>query len=269
MPQDTWNIERAKNWHLFLPPARPSKGEIAQYEHVVLSFALSCQKWGLLGATPEIRSLAAKYQRKILCIDRSRGVFETLRAMVNPQHSETFICSDWLAVEDINPVDIFFADGSMNMLPTEQHETFLRKIYDWLTPQGWLLIRVHLAGPSRFSCPQEVFAWNRKNKTEEPVFTATRTDLDMLWLEPETLKLNFVEFHKKIQMLYDAQHIILEEFEGFNKLLQFNKIDLFYTTRERFGNLISGLFNIKSVRYGEDYTGYQHHPLYILRKNNL
>ena len=269
MAQGAWNIERAKNWHLFLPPARPSPGEVVQYEQAVLSFSFNDSqllRWGLLGATPEIRSLAAKYHREILCIDKDNGVFETLRSLVNPRYPEKFICSDWLAVEDITPVDVFFADGSLNMLPPEKHEVLLRKIYNWLTPRGWLLIRVHLAGPSRFTSPQEVFAWHRKNKTGEPVFTATRTDLDMLWLEPETLKLNFVEFHKKIKMLYDEKLITQEEFEGYNKLLQFNRIDLFYTTRERFEDLVSGLFHIESIRSGEDYTGCQYHPLYILRK---
>jgi hypothetical protein len=272
LTQDAWNFERAKNWHLFLPPARPSPGEVVQYEQAVLSFNANGFKdliWGLLGSTPEIRSLAAKYHREILCIDRDKEVFEALRSLVNPRYPEKFICSDWLTAEDINPIDIFFADGSMNMLPPEKHEVFLKKIHDWLTSQGWFFIRVHLAGPPRFNSPQEAFVWHRKNTPKEPVFTATRTDLDMLWLEPETLKLNFVEFHKKIQMLYDAQLITPEEFEGYNKLLQFNKIDMFYTTSERFENLVSGLFHIESVRCGEDYTGCQQHPLYILMKKSL
>lgn len=108
MSQDAWNIERAKNWHLFLPPARPSPAEVVQYEQAVLFFSAHELSWGLFGATPEIRSLAAKYQREILCIDKDKGVFETLRSLVNPQYQEKFICSDWLAVEDINPIDIFF-----------------------------------------------------------------------------------------------------------------------------------------------------------------
>ena len=269
MTQDAWNIERAKNWHLFLPPARPSPGEVVQYEQAVLSFSSNDPqplRWGLFGATPEIRSLAGKYNRELLCIDKDKGVFATLRSLVNPQYTEKFICSDWVTVKHINPIDVFFADGSLNMLPPEKHEIFLKKIHDWLTPRGWLLIRIHLAGTSRFTSPQEVFSWYRKSKSKEPVFTATRTDLDMLWLEPETLKLNFVEFHKKIKLLYDAHLITPEEFEGYNKLLQFNKIDLFYTTNNRFETLVSSLFHIESIRTGEDYTRCQNHPLYILRK---
>ena len=269
MPQDAWNIERAKNWHLFLPPARPSKGELAQYERAVLSFSANCHQaltWALLGSTPEIRSLAAKYQHEILCIDKDRGVFETLRLLVNPQHSETFICSDWLTAENANPVDIFFADGSLNMLPPNKHEALLGKTYNRLTPRGWLLIRVHLAESSKFTSPQEVFEWYRKSKIKEPVFTATRTHLDMLWLEPETLRLNFVEFHKKIQGLYDEKRITKKEFEEYNKVLHFNKINLYYTTRESFECLVSIFFHIESVSYGGDYTGYTHHPIYVLRK---
>ncbi len=200
MPQDAWDTERAKHWHLFLPPARPSRGEIAQYERAFLSFPTNHHQdliWGLLGSTPELRSLAAKYHHELLCIDKDSGVFETLRSLVNPQYSEIFICSNWLTVENVKPVDVFFADGSLNMLPLPNHGDLLRKIYNWLTPQGWALLRVHMVGPSKFATPQEIFKWYRESKTKEPVFTATRTYLDMLWLEPETLRLNFIEFHKK------------------------------------------------------------------------
>lgn len=271
MTENAWNTERAKNWHLFLPPARPSQGEMAQYEQAILSYVKGFKNinWGLLGSTPELRSLAAKYHREILCIDKDRDVFETLRALVNLRYPEKFLCSDWLAVKEMKPVDIFFADGSMNMLPPVNHKIFFKKIHNWLTPHGWLFIRIHLAGASRFASPQEVFASYRKNKSNEPVFTATRTDLDMLWLEPENLKLSFVEFHKNIKTLYDKKLITQDEFEAYNKLLRFNTIDLFYTTRERFEDLVSGLFHIESVRSGEDYTGCQHHPIYILSKKNL
>ncbi len=75
-----------------------------------------------------------------------------------------------------------------------------------------------------------------------------------------------MSFIKKIQKLYDEQLITKEEFEGYNKLLQFNKINLYYTKRELFEYLALDYFHIESIFYGEDYTGYTHHPVYVLRK---
>jgi hypothetical protein len=152
------------------------------------------------------------------------------------------------------------------MLPLPKHEALLRKIYDMLKLRGRALLRVHVAEPPKFSNPQEIFEWYRTSNTNEPVFTATRTYLDMLWFEPETFKLNFVEYHKKIQQLYDDKIITTEEFNSYNKLLQFNKIDLYYTTRESFELSVSNYFQIESINYGNDYTGHMNHPVYTLRK---
>ncbi len=267
--QSNWNVERARNWHLFMPPARPSKGEMAHYERVVLSEAKSdSNRWALLGSTPEIRSLASKYQRELLCIDNNADVFEALRSMVEFPYSEIFICSDWLNAQVPRPVDIVFADGSINMLPLSKHEELLKKIYDILNPQGLALLRVHLVGPPKFSSPQEVFKWYRTSKIDEPVFSATRTHLDMLWIDPETLKLNFSEYHKKIQQLYDNKFITVEEFDGYNRLLQFNRIDLYYTKREFFEHSALNYFQIESLSYGNDYSGHMNHPLYFLSRKN-
>ena len=44
-----------------MPPARPSKGEMVQYEKGVIKYGLNnLSQWTLLGGTPEIRSLAAQ-----------------------------------------------------------------------------------------------------------------------------------------------------------------------------------------------------------------
>lgn len=273
MVQSAWDEERAKNWHLFMPPARPSKGEVGHYERAVLSILSECPgdlltTWALFGATPEIRSLAAKYKRELLCIDRDAGVFDALRSLVHPRYSEKFICSEWLAAEISQKVDVVFADGSINMLPLPDHVDFLKKISGVLNNRGWALLRVHLMGPPRFSSPAEVFEWYRASHLKEPVFSATRTYLDMLWVEPETLKLSFVEFHKKIQKLYDDKLMTPEEFIAYNQLLQFNKINLYYTTRESFEGLAMQYFHIEGVHFGGDYIGHQQHPVYVLRKKN-
>ena len=53
--------------------------------------------------------------------------------------------------------------------------------------------------------------------------------------------------------------ITKEEFEGYYELLQFNKIDLYYTKREFFAYLALDYFHIESIFYGEDHTGWDTH----------
>ena len=66
--------------------------------------------------------------------------------------------------------------------------------------------------------------------------------------------------------LFEEQIITSEEFEGYNRLLEYNKINLYYTTLESFENSLSGLFQIEKTLLGYDYTGHLNHPIYILRK---
>jgi hypothetical protein len=262
-----WNVSRAKAWHLFLPPARPSLEEVAHYERLLVSEGLTVRPaWVLLGCTPELRSVAARYRRELLCVDQNPRVFAVLRSMVKPQYRERFLCAEWLQAKVPGPVDVVFGDGSINMLPVSQHAAFLRKVDRMLRPGGAALLRVHLLGPARFSTPRTVFEWYRSNARHEPVFSATRTDLDMLWVNRRTGRLNFPQFHRNIRQLYEAKIIEPEEFEAYDRLLAFNRINLYYTAREDFERLARRHFEIAGEYHGTDYTGSGNHPVYLLWK---
>jgi hypothetical protein len=253
-----------------MPPARPSPGEVGDYERLLQSGGwIECPDWVLLGCTPEIRSLAARHRREILCIDQNPEVFDVLRSMVAPQYAEQFLCSDWLHAEIPAPVDIVLGDGSLNMVPRSQHESFLFKVSQMLRPGGAALLRVHVMGPPRFGTPEQVFEWYRANASTEPVFSATRTDLDMLWLDRATGRLSFPDFHRKIRRLHRLGIITPEEFEAYDRLMGFNRINLYYVTREGFERAASAYFDVSEVCVAEDYTGSGNHPLYLLRKGSV
>jgi hypothetical protein len=265
MPHE-WNAERARNWHLFRPPARPSPGEVSRYA-AALRDAAGAGPWGLLGSTPELRSLAAGANRPLICIDRDPDVFTTLRSLVTVLGGdERFVCSDWVAAELPEPLSVVMGDGSINMLPPERHESFLSAVHGMLEPGGLALLRVHLTAPPRFPNPAAVFASYRSTGGAEPIFTATRTDLDMLWLEPGSLRLNFPECHERLERLMQDGVITAGEFGAYHQLLWFNRISLWYLARERFESLAATWFDIEDVQYGCDYTGAAQHPVYALRQ---
>ncbi|HET8624793.1 MAG TPA: hypothetical protein VFM14_14610 [Gemmatimonadales bacterium] len=263
-----WNEERARNWHLFRPPARPSRAEVAHYAAVLAQAPRQCA-WGLLGSTPELRSLAAAANQPLVCIDRDEMVFTTLTSLVGvPNGEERFVCSDWLSARLNQPLSIVMGDGSINMLPPDRHGPLLATVYDMLAPGGLALLRVHLAAPPRFPDPAAVFRAYRSAGGGEPVFTATRTDLDMLWLEPGSLHLNFADCHARLERLYAQGVIRTEEFTGYHQLLRFNRIDFWYLARERFERLLAPWFDIEDIAHGCDYTLAAQHPLYTLRRRD-
>ena len=266
--RNEWNAERARNWHLFAPPARPSPAEVARYAEALRNVR-GPGLWGLLGSTPELRSLAAEAAHPLLCIDRDPEVYEVLGGMVTTRApAERFLCSDWLAARPEQPFSLLMADGSLNMLPPERHTALVEGMHRMLAPGGVALIRVHLAQPPAFRDPAAVFAWYRSQANGEPVFSATRTHLDMLWLEPGSLRLDFPSVHARMERLHAEGTITGAEFGAYHRLLRFNRISLWYTTRARFESLAAPAFEIEDIAFGCDYTASAQHPLYVLRRRS-
>ena len=185
--QPNWNEERARHWHLFTPPARPSPGDVAIYEQEIRAATrVGASPWLILGCTPELRVLARAHAREAVCVDWNEAVYRVLGEAVGQGARESLLCADWLGATIERPVDLVLADGSLNMLPRERHDEMLAKIAGFLAPGGVALVRVHVATPPRLATAARVFEDFRARRTGEGLFTATRTDLDMLWLDPES-----------------------------------------------------------------------------------
>jgi len=112
-----WNIKRAGAWKLFMPPARPSPGEVSIYTRTVEQEARGKRvKCLLLGSTPELRSMIHARGDELVSVDRDEQVFRTLEDMVEHPGEEVFVKSDWMDMDFDPSFDIILADGSMNML---------------------------------------------------------------------------------------------------------------------------------------------------------
>jgi hypothetical protein len=278
-PGETWEetqplrtdpslVEKAAAWHFFLPPARPSSAEAARYREAATAEDKNLSgSWCVFGSTPEIRSLAASEGRQLFCVDRSWEMFVGLTPLVEPRpHRETFVLSNWLDMTTLPAVDILFADGSINMLPSHDQGRFVEVVSRCLKPGSLALLRVHLTSAPEFSTPEEVFRWYRTTCPHIPVFSATRHHLDMLWMDRETMSLDLVESRARIRTLYEAGLASREEFQAYDRILHYNRIRLHYSKRETFESLCRRHFTIERVLTGGDYPGSQYHPVYALRR---
>lgn len=223
-------------------------------------------KAALLGATPELRTLAHQNNIALTAYDKSSEIFEQLRPEPIPTESETLIQGDWLQTMDSRKYDLALADGSLNMLTKAQQSEFIERIANMLRPGGIALIRIHLKMPPRYRTPIEVFEAFRYGKLTGPVFSATRTQLDMLWLDPETDSVQFAEVASKLEKLYTEGHLRTEEYSAYSTLAPYNRIELHYTRRELFEAIASKWFNLRHMGSGHDYADHQQHPIYELRK---
>jgi len=258
-----WNLLRAKHWHLFMPPARPSAGELKIYARKITAMQGEA---ALLGATPELRTLAHQNNIALTAYDKSRAVFDQLRPEPIPVASETLIQGDWLQTIDSRKYDMALADGSLNMLAKSEQPELIERIADMLRPGGIAVVRIHLKMPPRFRNPIEVFEAFRYGKLTGPVFSATRTQLDMLWLDPETDSVKFSEVASELEKLYTKGHLRTEEYSAYSTLAPYNRIELHYSRREPFEAMASKWFDLHYMGSGHDYADHEQHPIYELRK---
>jgi hypothetical protein len=266
--RERWDEKRARAWHLFMPPARPSKAEVAIYEHALKNEINGYKEMEVLvlGATPELRSLSHRFGIRLTCVDFNATIFHILSDMVSPKGNEDFYCCDWKMMDIDRTFHIVLGDGSINMLSLSHHKPFLNNVYKLLDSGGLAVLRVHIIRPAVFTDVAEVFQWYRENKIEEPVFTATRNHLDMLWLDRKTLGIDFNSFHEKIREMHSNKVITHDEFCAYDRLLEYNRITLYHCAKENFEKRASELFEIENIFYGKDYLSHLHHPVYYLRK---
>ena len=262
-PAANWDLDRARNWHLFSPPARPSPGEAAIYSRAM---AESQGDVILLGATPELRMLAHRQGMHVTGYDRSSEVFEQLRPADIPSAREDFVHGDWLAAAYRGRGDLLLADGSLNMVPAPMHSALLDRIAEMLKPDARALIRVHLAAAPRYADAVDVFEAHRRGELAGGVFSATRTQLDMLFLDPVSDSVRFAEVALALDALHSQNLLRADEHAAYAALAPFNRIELHYSRRERFESQAANHFIVRHLGGGGDYADHEQHPIYELRR---
>lgn len=256
-----------EKWEKWVPPVRPSKGILELFEKNIL-IALKNRPdsiWGLLGCTPEIRSIAGKYQAKIVCMDKNNDAFNAYKTICSPSKYETFVCSDWLNLNMNEMFDIVIGDGAISMLPLENHAEFLKNIHKMVKPKGHILLKIHVIAPLILDNTEKVFQWYRREKSDIPIYFATRPYLNPLWLNPDTLRISNLEFQNKVQESYQKGIITEKEYMELNEVKK-SKVQVQFTTKDIFEGSISNLFEIISIDYAGDYPLHTNNPVYFLRK---
>ncbi|MDP1833474.1 MAG: class I SAM-dependent methyltransferase [Candidatus Moranbacteria bacterium] len=147
--RENWK-ELAKAWAKFMPPGKPSVGEIAFFEQEIKN-KLENNKTPcalILGSTPEFRDLLAKYGINTTIVDINP---DSVRAMTSlmalKNEKEKVVISDWLnmPIKD-GTFDFVMSDSAQDNIKFSEFEAFFEKIARVLKPGGeWFFgaINVH------------------------------------------------------------------------------------------------------------------------------
>ncbi len=217
----------------------------------------------VLGATPELRSIGAKYGYHVFAVDSSPVMLNAMGLLCSPKaKNETRVVSDWITMElPAGSFDLILADDSFNMLPLKKWEALLKKCSTLLRKDGLCVMQVMVEPPKDKLVSLAVVKerW-KQGKIKSPadltkylVYTAHSR---------KTYRSSFQGYLKKLKKLKDRPHYasiwrLQKKYEKFNARPVHPPKALFERMAEKY-------FRIGSTHVTEsDYCRYE--PVYILR----
>ena len=136
----------AQRWAAVTPPMRPSEVEMARYEKALLEARPRRSATALiLGATPELRSLALKYHLAATGCDIDDNVWKALTILRTVEGEEGFIHGNWLNLPESPRYDFILGDCSFNMLTWDEMQILAAKVRALLKDNGVSIQRIQAA----------------------------------------------------------------------------------------------------------------------------
>ncbi|QRN85522.1 hypothetical protein JR334_11330 [Clostridia bacterium] len=254
----------AKAWENIKPPVRPSKQMLAIYEGYIGDYVSSNKDWGILGSTPELRSLGAKYASSVCCLDLKHEHYYSFSTLCRQHPKESFLQCNWLSTGQAEKFNYVLGDGSTSMVSLHQYDDFLNSIHDLLLPGGYAFLRIQIANTNPFGNPSEVVAWHRANHPSQPIFRTSSFYLQILWQDANLGSVNTEIYCRELLALFEAGIITSDEYQEL--MSSITPYPISYVEQESFEAFCAPLFTILDVRFPNDFACSNLCPVYALQK---
>lgn len=131
-------------WKKVEPPFCPSKGEVKFYEKAVKKIVKRKNPRVLvLGVTPEIRDLLAKYKKlDVYLININRLVYQAMtRLMKKKNPKEKLVVANWLKMPfEKNTFDLILSHGAFSVINLKNHQRLYQNIKRAVKKDGYVLM---------------------------------------------------------------------------------------------------------------------------------
>ncbi len=184
----------ANYWRQLGPPIRPSKMEIKNYEQF-LPLAIKKRKKLkilILGATPELRDLAHKYQAEVTVVDINWQMIMAMRELMKYKNKpEIWVKSGWTAVPLAdNYYDVILGDGVVGNISQNDSRQWWQHLNEFLKNGGYFITRIFVGLYDKKAVADEfrkllsdIFKKNKLSLTE---IGSVKVYLELLTINPKT-----------------------------------------------------------------------------------
>lgn len=125
----------AYEWEKFQAPWAPSSERLKIYHDLIKEYVKGKDVL-VLGATPSIRDLLAKFKFKVTVIDISPLMIKAMSFLRKIKSKEQIIVDNWLTFKSKQKFDLIIGDSVMNNLYPQQYQRFFKKMKSLLKDDG-------------------------------------------------------------------------------------------------------------------------------------
>lgn len=162
--------ENAGRWHASGPPWRPSNGDVGIYKNLAGERLFGAVL--VLGATPELRDLAARNCRNVYTVaDMSRTMLEQMSGLMffSGTKQEKWLEGDWCEISiPENSFDLIVGDMIWWVLSLKQQRIVRDRIAKWLKSDGLFVSRFRTRDAGQHTDPRQIFNYYYAERLKAP-----------------------------------------------------------------------------------------------------
>lgn len=247
-------------------PHKPSLRELELYENYIKKIAKEGKKTALvLGATPGIRDILAKYNFDVVLLDINPAMVKAMTSIMKRKKiKEKIVIGNWLKnpLHD-NTFDVVLADHSCSNIKFEKWDKFFKQINRVLKPNGYHIHNVVLSLNDGLLMEQFIEKYRRN-----PEFFKNYHNLvwyhyrvwthDPRFYNSKTHESDWGKFDKALKKKVSA--------EDFEKMKQgLGNFKVYFPTKKIAEKLLKEYFKIINIKYNKEHPVFKRYQLYLLK----
>jgi len=146
MKKDFIWLKYAENYKKDTYPGKPSPDDLdIFYKFIKKAIGKKKARILVLGATPGMRDVAAKFNSEITLIDNNKDVIKAMSKLIKHKKKEKKIVGNWLKMPfKDNYFDVVIGDLIIGNIHGEKNKDLIKEIYRILKPKGYWIHRVYV-----------------------------------------------------------------------------------------------------------------------------
>ncbi len=259
-----WTEKVAKEWRRYKSPSRPSRSEIKIYEKCFRKLPIG-SKVLIIGSTPEIRDIAAKYRMNVTICDWSEDICKALKFLMKRSNApEILHKQDWREMGFDQSFDMIIGDCATTVVPYADLDTVLRNMEKSLKPSGIAVQRIWVRHKDQKYSLKSIEKIFEKKPWQIHWYTRMLFPVFLHYYNTERESLSGEEMYESMKK--DCENgSVPEELVKLFSLVKSHKTPNNVLLKADLENLLKKYFTITEVLQGKD-NFRRNAPIYVLRK---